>query len=486
MTVLKFLSTAIKNITPRTAFGALVLLTLSLLSSCANHTHSVRVKDAKLTFLSMNSDLSKLSDYTKHFNYGAKLAAKEINSRGGVNGSKIVIKTQNDYLSYLAAANALAKYKYSNILAVFGTTFPSASIGVARAAEAHHIPFLSSGYTVENRYLQSKSYVFNLRPNMIKTLAALVLSLPEQSKKDVNSWLVISSSDPEASSYAKGFRSALDELKTSDRRLVFYNLKVGDFKSGYLQIDQPLKEILSQVKGVLLLVNPRDLQNIIDNYHLASELETKIVLAPFLGDPEWFSYSTKENIPTNWLVTGYPWYKIGAGAHKDFVAKYKEAYGAVPRYSSLLGYMSVYLLAQASAKLDLHHEEDIYTLRENLRRALENVSIQSPLGAKLQLQKDHSSTLGVFIGLSTPYSTIIRAKNGTKMLLKDMRMNDVEYFSTKELLKEEQRLMSECYKKKQKVAETSKVTNIHSELQGGYKTTGGLDEDLTNLLTSPQ
>lgn len=392
-----------------------------------------------IEFLALNSDLGILSDYQKHFNNGVKMAVKEINSSGGINGAKVVVKHQSDYLSYAAASAALQQYQNSNILACFGTFFDEPAMGVAKAANIIGMPFLSSA---PNDYIINQDpggYVYRLRAGLDTMITALAKDI--SGVEGLNSWLVIMYNNQFSQQELKLFKNALIKFRLQkksklskrdlEHSLFFRPLYIAPFRTEESLSLTTLSKQVKGTKGVLILTNGYDLQALQNNLNLPYSLSGRVVVAPFAGDPEWLSYDLKSQGPTSWLVSGYPWYSLANVGHKNFVNRYIKNYGLKPRYASLLGYQSVYILAQAARAVNTN-TADIPAIRRDLAQQLGVSKTASPLGIVF-FNPDHSSNQGVFTGLSYIYSQKIKSTKGSPMLLKDIRMQDITYWTLPKL-----------------------------------------------------
>jgi len=91
------------------------------------------------------------------------------------------------------------------------------------------------------------------------------------------------------------------------------------------------------------------------------------------------------------LPAGYPWDAIETAEHKRFLEAYEAKYHDYPRAGSISGYTTVIALAAALAKAQS-------TDSEALARALEGLTVASPLGPSTFRAIDHQSTMGMYVG----------------------------------------------------------------------------------------
>ena len=108
------------------------------------------------------------------------------------------------------------------------------------------------------------------------------------------------------------------------------------------------------------------------------------------GEPEYLD-PLKDETPTGWIVTGYPWSNVTLPEHAAFLKAYQAKYNDYPRLGSVVGYST---LKAAAAILAKAHSTDT----EKLVAAAEGVNVDTPFGAVTFRAIDHQSTLGAFVG----------------------------------------------------------------------------------------
>ena len=108
------------------------------------------------------------------------------------------------------------------------------------------------------------------------------------------------------------------------------------------------------------------------------------------GEPEYLD-PLKDEAPSGWYVTGYPWYAIGTPEHKRFLDAYQKKYGDHPRLGSVVGYTTV---ASAVAAMKRAGSLD----SEKLVAAMEGLQVDSPFGKITYRALDHQSTMGAYVG----------------------------------------------------------------------------------------
>jgi branched-chain amino acid transport system substrate-binding protein len=108
------------------------------------------------------------------------------------------------------------------------------------------------------------------------------------------------------------------------------------------------------------------------------------------GEPEYLD-PLRDETPEGWWVTGYPWAGIDTPEHKRFRDAYQKRWNDYPRAGSVVGYTSVYALAEALKKAGS-------TDSEKLVAAFSGLKTPTPFGAVTWRPIDHQSTMGAYVG----------------------------------------------------------------------------------------
>jgi len=90
-------------------------------------------------------------------------------------------------------------------------------------------------------------------------------------------------------------------------------------------------------------------------------------------------------------VTGYPWDQIKTPAHKKFLEAYEKRWKDYPRVGSVVGYSTMYTVANALKKAGS-------TDTERVIAALEGLEMDTPFGPIVYRAVDHQSTMGAYVG----------------------------------------------------------------------------------------
>jgi branched-chain amino acid transport system substrate-binding protein len=114
------------------------------------------------------------------------------------------------------------------------------------------------------------------------------------------------------------------------------------------------------------------------------------VVSFLTGEPEYLD-PLKDEAPTGWIVTGYPWYALHTPAHDAFLKAYQAKYNDTPRLGSIVGYVTMKAAAAILAKAGS-------TDTPALIKAAEGLPLDTPFGPITFRAIDHQSTMGAFVG----------------------------------------------------------------------------------------
>ena len=108
------------------------------------------------------------------------------------------------------------------------------------------------------------------------------------------------------------------------------------------------------------------------------------------GEPEYLD-PLKEDTPTGWYVTGYPWQSINTPEQNKFLAAYQKKYKDYPRLGSIVGYATMKTAAEAIRKATSLDQEKLVA-------AMKGLQVDTPIGKITFRALDHQSTMGAYVG----------------------------------------------------------------------------------------
>ena len=116
------------------------------------------------------------------------------------------------------------------------------------------------------------------------------------------------------------------------------------------------------------------------------------VFSIITGQPEYLE-PLRDEIPKNWMVTGYPWYSIKTPAHQEFLTEYQKKYGKENlRFGSIIGYSTIKAIEAGVAASGGKTDSD------SLVAAFEGLNFDTPDGKTSFRKIDHQATWGLYVG----------------------------------------------------------------------------------------
>ena len=274
---------------------------------------------------------------------GMKLAVKEINDKGGVDGKKIELAVADDKSEPAEAANAMSKVlNQDKAKLTMGIFTSSNAIAACNVSESAKVPFLAIGATNPKVTLDKDG---KAKPNTFRVCfidpfqgtvgANFVLDTLKLKKAVV---LIDNSSD-----YSKGLAAFFNEA---------YAKKGGQIlgEEAYLQKDTDFKAILTKIKTLNpdVLYVPGYYEEVGKIIKQARELDIK---AAFVGGDGWDSPKLVEiaggpALENTYFTNHYSPDATNAES-KAFVAAYQKEYNEKPDAPAVLGYDGAKLMADA-------------------------------------------------------------------------------------------------------------------------------------------
>ena len=278
---------------------------------------------------------------------GMKLALKEVNDKGGVNGKKVSIVVADSKSEPAEAANAMSKLiNQDKTPVVMGIFTSSSAIAAANVSESAKVPFLAIGATNPKVTLDDKTG--KVKPNTFRvcfidpfqgTVGANFVLNELKLKKAVI--FVDNSSD-----YSKGLASFFKQAYTSKGGEI-----VGE--EAYLQKDTDFKAVLTKIKTMNpeVLYVPGYYEEVGKIIKQARELGMDL---PIVGGDGWDSPKLAEIAGAaslnNTFFTNHYSPDDTSEASKAFVDAYVKAYNQKPDAPAVLGYDGARLIADAISR----------------------------------------------------------------------------------------------------------------------------------------
>lgn len=318
---------------------------------------------------------------------GAKLAAKEINAKGGVLGKQIQLVVADNKSEPSESSNAMTKViTQDKVVAVTGFTTSSNAIAASAVAEDKKIPFVTAAatnpkVTVDEKTGKVKNNIFRvcfIDPFQGTVGANFVLN----DLKLKNAAVLIDNSSDYSKGLAKFFKDSF--VKGGGKILA---------EEAYLQKDQDFKTLLVKLKGL----NPEVIY--VPGYYeevgkIVKQARELGITVPFVGGDGWDSPKLTEiGTPTalnNTFFTNHYSVDDTSPASKTFVDAYKKEYGQIPDAMAVLGYDAMYVLVDAMKRANSAEPSKI-------RDALAVTKDYPAVTGKTSMNESHDAVKGAVI-----------------------------------------------------------------------------------------
>src|SRR5437764_5222351 len=344
-----------KRMKTKTLVAIIAVLTLALMTGCPQKneggtgTNAVAAGGGEILVGEYGSMTGPQATFGQSTHNGIVMAIDEINAKGGINGRKIKVITEDDQSKQDEAATAVTKLiSQNNVIAVLGEVASSASIAAAPICQANKVPMITPSST-NDEVTRKGDYIFRVcftdsyqgeyqavfadqwctANNKPKTVAMLtdVKSDYSQGLAKVFSgkFGALGGKIVGTQSYANGdsdFRSQLTAIKANNTSIIYV-------PGYYTDIGQ-------------IAIHARD----------------RVITHPLLGGDGWESPKLIEiggKALEGCFYTNHYFYADPAPVVSNFVQKYKDRYGQIPDALAALGYDAMKTLADAmkrASKLD--------------------------------------------------------------------------------------------------------------------------------------
>ncbi|MGO8915687.1 MAG: ABC transporter substrate-binding protein [Stellaceae bacterium] len=326
-----------------------------------------------------------IAAFTVPYRNGWTLAVEEINAAGGVLGRPLEVVSRDDGGKPEDAVRIAGELVSNEKVALLAGTFLS-NIGLAVAdyATENKVLFLAAEPLTDAIVWQKGSaYVFRLRPSTYMQAAMLA---EEAAKLPAKRWATIAPNYEYGTSFVANFKKLL-AAKRPDVQWV------GEQWPANQKLDAgPTVEALIDTKpeAIFNAEFGGDLVKLVREGTTRGLFSGRAVVSALSGEPEYLD-PLKDEAPSGWIVTGYPWYAIDTPEHKKFLDAYQKRFNEYPRLGSVVGYSTFKAIAAALAKARS-------TDTDKLMAAMADLPVETPFGRITFRALDHQSTMGAYVG----------------------------------------------------------------------------------------
>ncbi|WP_404380519.1 ABC transporter substrate-binding protein [Caenispirillum salinarum] len=326
-----------------------------------------------------------LPAFTEPYRMGWQLALEEINAAGGVNGRELEVISKDDAGKpgdAVTAANELTQRE--DVALLMGTFFSHVGLAVSDYAKQREVFFLAAEPLTDALvWSKGNDYTFRLRPSV--TMQAEMLA-EEAAKLDATRWATVAPNYEYGTSAVEAFKKAMDRRRddiewVNEQWPPFGKIDAGSTVQALAQ---------SEPDAIFNVTFGPDLTKFVREGTTRGLFQDREVVSLLTGEPEYMDPLGGET-PEGWIVTGYPWDQIDTPEHNKFLEAYQAKFDDYPRLGSIVGYATMYSVAEILEKAESLDTEDLIA-------AAEGIEVGSPLGPITYRAADHQSTLGAYVG----------------------------------------------------------------------------------------
>jgi branched-chain amino acid transport system substrate-binding protein len=270
---------------------------------------------------------------------------------------------------------------------IFGTFLSHIGLAVTDFAKQRRIYFLAAEpLTDKITWQNGNRYTFRLRPSTYMQVAMLI---PEAAKLNKKRWAIVYPNYEYGQSATATFKELLKKAQPDVEFVIEQAPALGRIDAG--AVSQAIAD--AKPDAIFNVTFGADLAKFVREGQTRGLFKGRTVFSLLSGEPEYID-PLKDEAPEGWYVTGYPWYAIKTPEHDKFLAAYQKRWNDYPRLGSVVGYSSVYTLAEAIKKAGS-------TDTEKLIAASRGLKLMSPFGEITYRASDHQSTMGAYVGYTT-------------------------------------------------------------------------------------
>jgi branched-chain amino acid transport system substrate-binding protein len=324
--------------------------------------------------------------FLEPYKKGWELAVEEVNKAGGINGRMIEVISRDDNGSPADAVRVAEELVSREKVALLtGTFLSNIGLAVTDFAAKQKVMFVASEPLTDKIVWQNGNpYTFRLRSSTYMQTAMLV---PEAAKLNKKRWGIVYPNYEYGQSAANSFKKMLISAQPSGGvTFIEQSPPLGKIDAG--AVVQALLD--EKVDAIFNVTFGADLQKFVREGNTRGLFKDLPVVSLLSGEPEYLD-PLKEETPTGWLVTGYPWQEINTPEHKAFRDAYQAKYKDYPRLGSVVGYATIKAVAAMLKKANSTDTDRMLT-------AMRGLVTDTPFGKVTWRAQDQQSTMGAYVG----------------------------------------------------------------------------------------
>jgi branched-chain amino acid transport system substrate-binding protein len=333
---------------------------------------------------------------------GFKLAVDKINAKGGVLGKKVEYIVRDEKFKPdigLAMAKELILKEKVDIL--MGTINSGTALAVSDLARKEKIPFFVT-YSKSEKIIGEKGhrYVFNMNENTEMAGRAAAIALAK--KPYIKYWIA-------GDDYEYGHAIA-DAVWNNLKRLNPKVQKVGEswWKVGEADFTPYITQMLAAKPDFIIVATGGSGMVNFQKAAKATGLIDKIPFYQHTANEHGALLPQGKDAPEGVYGTAnYLFYFPDTPANKAFVDEFMKVYKRYPKAPALVGYMTAQFIAEGFKKAGKVE-------KEALIKAVEGMTLESPVGPLTLRACDHQLELPTYFGVTkkdTKYSFLVSGSN---------------------------------------------------------------------------
>ena len=323
--------------------------------------------------------------FLEPYKKGWELAIEEINAKGGVLGKKLEVISRDDGGNpgdAVRVANELVTREGASLLV--GTFLSHIGLAVTDFAGKEKVFFLAAEpLTDKITWQNGNKFTFRLRPSTYMQVAML---MPDAIAAKKKRWAIIYPNFEYGQSAASWFKQMLSKSQPDVEFVTEQAPPLGKLDAG--AVVQAVDD--AKPDAIFNVLFGADLAKLVREGTTRGTFKNRTVVSLLSGEPEYLD-PLKDEAPTGWIVTGYPWDAIDTPAHKAFLNAYQARWKDYPRLGSIVGYDSMKSIAAGLAKAGAVDADKLVA-------AFRGLKLDSPFGSFEYRAIDHQATLGAYVG----------------------------------------------------------------------------------------
>jgi len=323
--------------------------------------------------------------FTEPYKKGWQMALDEINAKGGVDGKHLEVISRDDGANpgeAVRVAEELVTREGVTVLA--GTFLSNIGLAVANFAGQKKIFFLGAEpLTDKMTWSEGNKYTFRLRAS---TYMQIAMIMPDALAARKKRWALVYPNFEYGQAASQNFKDFIKKAQPDVEIVTEQATPVGKIDAG--AVAQAIDD--AKPDAILSLEFGTDLLKFVREGNTRGTFKNRFVVNLLAGEPEYLD-PMKDEAPTGWVVTGYPWDKIHTPAHKAFLDAYQKKYSDYPRLGSVVGYLTMKSLAAGLAKARSTEPDAVVA-------AFKGLAVDGPFGPFEYRASDHQATMGCYVG----------------------------------------------------------------------------------------